>query len=260
MISETLDQHFKWHVIIFVACLTSIFRIASSEVQATRLTPTNRVQQTKRTHSSSKIVKLYPVDEAVKDRSLMDFKWRLRRAIRKRDGRFLLTIVDPQIRLGFGGERGLDTFKQEWQPSKRTSEFWKQLSLILSLGGTYESETGDEKYCAPYVTTRWKTLVRRFPEFGNASEYAVVVRDVNGRARPSIGAPVVARLSFDVVRVNWDSVAKAARRGSEWVRIRTLRGRVAYVQASDVRSPIDYSACFKKINGRWMMVSFIAGD
>ena len=268
MISKTVKSHILRIVRIYVALLAFIgCWFGGLNGQATFSMPKGRVLQTKRaqyrpTKRTMSDVKLYPADEASKDLSFVDFKWRLRRAVRKRDSRFILTTIDPEIRLGLGGERGLEAFKKEWHPEKRSSGFWRQLRIILSLGGTFESVSGERKYCAPYVTTRWKTLVKRFPEFGNASGYAVVLRrNVKVRARPSTSAPVVGILSFEVVKVGQGNVARRTDRvGLQWAKIRTLRGRSGYVDASDVRSPIDYSACFKKVNGRWMMVTFIAGD
>jgi hypothetical protein len=170
-----------------------------------------------------------------------------------------LAIVDPEIRLGLGGERGLDTFKQQWQPSRASSKFWNQLGLILSLGGTFEIENGEKNYCAPYITTRWRTLVQRFPAFGNAADYAVLLRNnVALRSRPSVTAPAIKILSFEVVRLAHGSTTSKNR--LHWIKVKTLDGRLGYIRARDMRSPIDYSACFKKVNGQWRMVSFIAGD
>jgi hypothetical protein len=249
-------------LLIFIVCWFGAFNVRplfSIPYERARQTKRERYGPTKRTMPE---VKLYPVDEASKDHSFKDFRQKLLRATRKRDSRFILTTVDPEIRLGLGGERGMKVFEEKWKPQKRNSPFWKQLNTILSLGGTFESSNGEKKYCAPYVTTRWKTLVKRFPEFANANEYAVVLgRSVKVRSKASRVAGVVQTLSFDVVKLaQLGSDARMDNEGLHWLRIRTSRGHVGYISARDLRSPIDYSACFKSVSGRWVMVSFIAGD
>ena len=47
---------------------------------------------------------------------------------------------------------------------------------------------------------------------------------------------------------------------SEWTRIKLRDGRTGYISSRYVRSPIDYRAVFNKMDGRWRMTAFVAGD
>jgi len=181
--------------------------------------------------------------------------------VRRRDATFLLKVIDPNITLSFGGDSGLKDFKRLWHPERKNSRLWKELEVILSLGGTFDSTSEGKKYCAPYVTSKWKNIVARFPEYGNAYQYAVILRrNVKVHAKRSANSPVLAMLSFDVIKVSQSGAESGGSQGGKWVRIITRSGGHGYVNANDIRSPLDYSACFKKVGGRWMMVSFIAGD
>ena len=59
-----------------------------------------------------------------------------RRSLRK-DGKFLLSIVDPNIQISFGGEEGIRAFRELWKPEDVNSEIWNTLAQLLRLGGTF---------------------------------------------------------------------------------------------------------------------------
>jgi hypothetical protein len=42
--------------------------------------------------------------------------------------------------------------------------------------------------------------------------------------------------------------------------VRLPDGRAGFVDSRFVRSPIDYRAAFARIDGRWQMTLFLAGD
>ena len=202
-------------------------------------------------------VKMLPVDEASKDPSFEDFRQRLRQAASRRDAGFILEIIDPEIWLSFGGHRGVKDFTEKWHPEKSDSEFWRELESILALGGTFETIDGQKEFCAPYVTCRWQELVKDFPELGEAHEYTVVLgKNVNVHSKPSADAPILETLSFNVLKLSQVD----ANERTQWVEIKTPGGHTGYISAKDVRSPLDYRASFKKVKGRWMLVTFIAGD
>src|SRR5205823_15005843 len=134
-----------------------------------------------------------PADEASQDPSFAAFRGELIDAVRRRDSRFVLSIVDPRIDLGFDGSAGIGDFKRNWKPERNESNLWPVLERLLALGGTFEKSHGRREFCAPYVTTRFPA---GFDEFGSA---AITGRDVRVRARPDPGAPVVGTLSYDVV-------------------------------------------------------------
>lgn len=69
---------------------------------------------------------------------------------------------------------------------------------------------------------------------------------------------MVATLRYDIVRRDEKGVAPGPR--PEWVRVLTATGKVGYLRDRDLRSPIDYRACFHKEADRWLLTTFVAGD
>lgn len=198
--------------------------------------------------------RLYPVDESARNPSFRVFRNRLLRAARARDTRFILSILAPDIQNSFGGSGGVREFRETWRIERRESRFWNELITVLELGGTFEGSGTDRYFGAPYTFTR-------FPENLDAFTHAVIVgRSVRAHSRPAASAPVVATLTYDIVRADYENSVRDGDDDYAWLRITTPAGRPAFVQARNIRSPIDYRAIFTRSNGRWMMTSFIAGD
>lgn len=47
---------------------------------------------------------------------------------------------------------------------------------------------------------------------------------------------------------------------STWVHIKLAAGRTGFVDRRFLRSPVDYRVNFAKLDGRWQLVFFLAGD
>jgi Bacterial SH3 domain len=199
---------------------------------------------------SQRARKLYPVDEGPRDRTFVTFRDRLLRAARERDENFITSIVHPQIKNSFGGDDGAAEFKQMWlQDRARREELFSTLTRILSLGGSFQGR----EFCAPYVFTRWPNSVDSF------EHAAITASNVRVRAQANATSPVIATLSYDLVRVDGESYG-AEGGDSAWVKIRTPSGRQGYVAREFIWSPVDYRACFAKARGSWRMTMLIAGD
>jgi hypothetical protein len=197
--------------------------------------------------------KLYPLDESNLDPSFVDFRTKLAEAIQRRDLEFVLKIAHPEITLGSPEDfpNPQDSLKKMFGPAKYETDMWRELRDMISLGAvrTYG------KFCAPYLYTR-------FPEELDPFEYLVITEEnVRVRAEPKSTAPVVARLSYDIVKRRWQgySAVYESINGEEypWWRIETPSGRIGYVWGRYARSPLDYEVCFEKVNGRWMMTSLV---
>lgn len=196
-----------------------------------------------------------PVDEGPKNASFQTFRTQFIAALKRRDARFVYGIVDRNIKLGFGGEDGLANFKKNWKLESAKSEFWAEMLKVVSNGGTFDKSNGN-LFMAPYLFTT-------FPEDIDAFEYqAIFGFSVNLRSKPDINSPVVAQLSYNVVKADYqNSVMKKGTDGQyEWLKIETLGGKKGWVKPEFVRSSIDYRAGFEKIKGKWMLTFFLAGD
>ncbi len=198
-----------------------------------------------------------PVDEANQDPSFVAFRGKLIAAAERRDTAYVVGVLDPKIQLSFGGDSGIAAFKRIWKPQTKKSMFWKEILTVIKNGGSFDRDGGKRKdsFWAPYT-------FNAFPEDLDAFEYyAVFGTDVNLRKEPRVTAESVAKLSYNIVRVEHELVPKSGK--SEypgWFRVRTFGGLEGFIKREFVRSPVDYRAGFEKKRGRWVMVAFISGD
>ncbi len=197
--------------------------------------------------------KLYPVDEGRNDASFNVFRERLLKALRERDKKHLMSVIDPQIKWSFGGDDGIREFRRHWKLDGGDSKLWGELIDVLSLGGTFSTSGGRKEFWAPYTFSK-------FPDDLAAFEYAAIVgKDVRVRARPSGDAPAVAMLSYDLVKAEFSENSGGAG-APGWAKVTAPSGKQGYVTRKFVRSPVDYRACFRNAKGKWLMTVFIAGD
>lgn len=202
-------------------------------------------------------VKLIPVDEGPEDPSFAEFRRDLLVALQTHDERFVLSILDKNIRNAQDGERGLAEFKKLWEFDQPDSAFWDELTTVLKMGGSFRlSKDEGKEFCAPYVTCEWSTVWNKVDLNADAVEYFVVTdKDVAMRSEPNANAPTVTTLTYDVVafklRATYDE-------SSGWMKVTTLAGQDGYVPDKSLRSASQHHAIFKKVKGKWMMTVFAA--
>lgn len=199
---------------------------------------------------------VFPVDEGRADASFNVLRENLIKAVRNRDKKFLLSSLDTNIKASFGGDDGIEDFKNHWKINSSNSKLWDELLVVLTGGGNFINEGKNKLFCAPYSFTN-------FPEDLDAFEHQIIFgENVNLRARPDSASEVVAQLSYNVVKVDYEnSIGDRGEQATHsWLKIETLGGKKGFVSAKYVRSPIDYRACFEKKRGKWKMTTFVAGD
>ena len=187
-----------------------------------------------------------PVDEAATQPDFLAFRTRLQAAIARHDVSALLEMVDPGIKNSFGGNDGIEEFKEMWRPNDPDSEIWKELGTVLALGGSF---AGPTNFTAPYTFSSWPHEIDSFESI------AVIGADVRIRSRPEPNGPVVSTVSYAILQLDSDAVT-----GNEaWTAVK-FGGMTAFISTRYVRSPIDYRARFSYSAGRWRMIFFLAGD
>jgi hypothetical protein len=200
-----------------------------------------------------------PVDEAAQDASFIAFRTKLIAATERKDANYILSILDPKINLSFGGDEGIPAFKRIWKINSSNSPFWREFLPVIKNGGRWwRGEPGGKRemiFYAPYSFDGWPEDLDSF------TYHTIFGSDVNLRKEPDTKSEVVAKLSYNIVEVEPETVPKSGK--SEypgWFLIKTLGGLRGFVKQEFVRSPIDYRAGFEKKRGQWKMVAFIAGD
>ena len=183
--------------------------------------------------------KLPFVDEAAKDPSFVAYRDQLLAAVRARDTKTVLGLIDPKVRTSFGGDSGHGSL---------TEEHWKALEELLPLGGTFR----DGMFWAPYVYSTW-------PEERDAFEELAIVGDgLPLRESADAKAPAMAMLSRDVVMRAGEPAARGER--GAWTKVTTADGKTGFVESKFVRSSVDYRAGFVKTPDGWRMNALVAGD
>jgi len=190
--------------------------------------------------------KVLPVDDAPRDPSFLRFRETLRAAVARRDVKFLLSIVDPEIKLSFGDDDGLERFKEMWQPEKPESKIWRELGEVLRLGGTFGYEQdSSHTFWAPYVFGGFKNT----DSLDAYGAMVVIGEEVRVRSLPSVQAPVIAIVSQEVVFTVTETLKDGEKpddpkfsKVPPWAHVTISSGRTGYIWRKHLRSPIDYRA------------------
>lgn len=200
-----------------------------------------------------------PVDEASQDASFLAFRDKLVASAERKDLKYVQSIMDPKIELSFGGDTGLAGFRRVW---KKPADIWPEFLAVIKNGGRFVGEGKNKlnSFSAPY-------LFLDMPEDLDIFEYyAVFGSNVNLRQAPKGDAPVIAQLSYNIVKIDEPSAVRRKTGPGEydwtydWYQVETLGGQKGWIKAEFVRSSVDFRAGFEKKRGRWVMTFFLAGD
>ena len=197
---------------------------------------------------------LDPVDEGAKDPSWVSFKNRLLNAVAKRDRKFVASILHPGVRSGMQGGRGVAEFRKQWEFDSESSPLWQELGSALFLGSAWaKREKAPAELCSPYVAVKWPQDVDAY------SGGAIIAKEALVKAAPSADAATVATMSYNVVVVaDWEIDDRSPDIKQKWVKIKIAYGE-AYVPEEQVRSPIEHTACFVRVEGGWRLIGFGPG-
>jgi hypothetical protein len=206
-------------------------------------------------HAGAADGKLPPADEAAGDVPWSRFKARLLEAADRRDQRFLMRVLDPNVRNGPGNPAGVTEFRRQWQLDQKQTGLWRELQKLLFLGGRYiKSGRGKTEFCAPYVSLDWPDELDRYEHGAIVSKEALVV------AQPSSESATLATLSYDIVRVlDWDVADRGAASPQRWVKVQVSAGE-GYVPEQQIRSPVEFQACFVNTAAGWRISAIFTGE
>jgi hypothetical protein len=193
---------------------------------------------------------LLPVDQAAERPDFFSFRAHLQAAVARHDAEAVMAVVHPNIRNSFGDDDGSEAFRRGWRVNDANSGLWAELGAVLALGGTFQGE-GRQTFVAPYTFSRWPG------QYDSFEHIVLVAADVRIREAARADGAVVARMSFAIL-----PLARVGDPGEtrSWRAVQLEGNRIGYVAAPLARSPIDYRAIFTLDDGRWQLVTFVAGD
>ncbi len=197
------------------------------------------------------------LEPLIPDRSLTIFLDDLKYAVKTKDRQWIINNLDPDIKFSFGDEGGAEAFIQLWKFDE-TSDFWKIMERILDMGGG--KMRSEDSYFMPYVFSHW-------PDEFDAFEYmAITGTNVNVRNKPSTsGSKVLGQFSYDIVQYDGNkSISNPDPddiKDYSWYYVSAVDGSLkGFVYGDFVWSPIDYRIGFQKVDKKWVIKYFIAGD
>lgn len=202
-------------------------------------------------------IKLVPIDESNQNLDFVKFKNELLVAVKQKDVEFLKKHTDDTIKYSFGLNEKQSGFLKEWglDTNPNDSKFWSELSDILALGGTFDNQD-KTSFTTPYVFSR-------FPEKFDAFQYiAVTDKNVKVYNDSDLDSSILGTLSYSIVKQLEPKSKSVTNSGVvfQWIKIETPSGQKGFIMDKYARSPIDYRANFRNINGTWKLTFFIAGD
>lgn len=208
-------------------------------------------------------IKLLPVDEAKNDPSFQRFRSDLLAAVKRHDANFVLGALHPAVENGYDIEKGVDEFNKRWKPIDPESSLWDVLTSILTGGGSFSERDGHKQFCGPWVISQWSKVVQELPKGSDSLDYVVITgHDVAVRREPKSTAPILATLSYDVVKSvpNSQVLDRSTAEVSSWIKITTPKGQEGFVSSNYVQGPMDYGACFQRTSGKWVISELAARE
>lgn len=202
--------------------------------------------------------RLVPQDEARNAPGFAPVIKRFEKAVRGRDATAIVGMLDERVMFSIGSDNvGPLAFRRYRRLDDRSGEFWTIASDLLRNGSAFHGDCSVPAGC--YVT--YPFWSERFPDQDLHRFNHMVVRRENVPMYASArrGAPIVDRLSYEIVRLVIDPTKPP---NDRWTDIALLDGRTGAVRSRDLYYPAaDYRMTFgRQSSGKWVLASFLAGD
>ena len=156
--------------------------------------------------------------------------------------------MPPDFKVEFDVGKGPDVFRRHWDSETSTSAVWTVLDRLLSLGGTFYS---DSLFALPYVSTR-------FPHDLDRLGYVVATGEVPVYAEPNLASARIGTLKHTIVPLATPLTPPAMLYQQPFAALRHPEFGLCYVAGTDVYSPAGHRAFFEKRSGRWRWLSLAA--
>lgn len=193
--------------------------------------------------------RLPPVDQCRGDPEFDRFRRRLERAVASRDNQKLNPLMAPDVRLSFGVSPTDPRFRNYqrsgpggdgmWQ-----NALWDEMSKVLRLGCATARDGSYRAWPAMFVNGEGLEAFETWVSFPGAVL----------RRRPDARSPVGQRLP------PWTVLHEVRESIVPFREVRTPKGRVGFVEQEELRSLVGYRLIAQRVDGRWLVTAFVAGD
>ncbi len=217
--------------------------------------------------------KIFPVDEAYKDQSLLLFIDSLSHAARTKDFSFLMNHFSDTVFKGYatGMPETAAAFRQYWMDKNGvvSNELWSEMNRALNLGGIFLAKEkdypfyGHEIYQIPYLVFPWEISDMFMSQ-------ATIAEKVPVYEKKDTTSPIVGYLNYDIVDVNYEEsgieplfegVTTVSFNQMEWVKISTLNRKLSgYVDGKFLYAPLGLHIYLEKIKGNWRIRGIAIGE
>ena len=191
---------------------------------------------------------LLPEDQSSRDKSLRALLGTMHTIVRRKDNKALSALMPPDFKVEFDVGKGPEVFRRQWDSGSSTSVAWAVLDRLLSLGGTFYS---DSLFALPYVYTR-------FPYDLDRLSHIVATGDIPVYAESNLASARVGRVKHAIVPLATPLTPPAMLCQQPFVAIQHPVFGLCYVAGTDVYSPVGHRAFFEKRKGKWRWLSLAA--
>ena len=172
-----------------------------------------------------------------------DFRQKLAEAVLARDAGAFVALAAEDIKLDFGGGTGRAELKKRL--TSKDWKLWDELGELLALGCAANSQGG--------LTIPWY-FEQHIDNVDQTSGMLVVGENVPLRAAPDPDGKPIEAISWDVVTLS------TLKPDDPFQHVTTLGGTKGYIATDKLRSLLDYRLLASSRNGKWSVVSLVAGD
>lgn len=191
---------------------------------------------------------ILPEDDSARDTSLLALLGTMRTIVRRKDSKALYALMAPDFKVEFDAGKGPDAFRRHWDSETSTCAVWTVLDRLLSLGGTFYS---DSLFALPYVYTR-------FPYDLDRLRYVVATGEVPVYAEATLASARIGVLKHAVVPLATPLTPPVKLCQQPFVALEHPELGLCYVAGADVYSPAGHRAFFERRSGQWRWLSLAA--
>jgi hypothetical protein len=200
--------------------------------------------------------RLHPIDVSATDTGLARVRAQLLEAAEKDDFDLMIPLLADELKVDF--ELGREAFIKQvraYNVAERR-RFWLDMRDALQLG--MARRHGEQDVCAPYVFAGLQDLEEDRPVV------AITGRQVAVRAQPALSAPILERLTYDVVAMRQDPNPFASDNDDSpyhWWAIVTPTGNAGWVYSQYAKSPVGFRVCVTNVRDEWKVSAIVrTGD